>query len=121
MFKNKKKENTINRARRVRFKLKKVAYGKPRLSVFRSNQHIYAQVIDDEKGVTLAAASTKTKEIRDSLKGFTIESAKKVGEVVAKKALEKGVKEVLFDKGAYLFHGKVKALAEGARKSGLKF
>lgn len=121
MFKNKKSIKSEKREQRVRFKVKKVAYGKPRLSVFRSNQNIYAQVIDDEKQVTLAAASSVSKELKDKIKGFTIETAQKVGELVAKKALEKGVEKVVFDKGSYLYHGKVKALADAARKGGLKF
>ena len=90
---------------------------KPRLSVFKSNKGIYAQVIDDEKGHTLAAASSK--EIKDS--GLNIETAKEVGKKIAEKANSSGVKEVVFDRGGYIYHGRIKALAEGAREGGLNF
>jgi large subunit ribosomal protein L18 len=90
---------------------------KPRLSVFKSNKGIYAQVIDDEKGHTLAAASSK--EIKDS--GLNIETAKEVGKKIAEKASSSGVKEVVFDRGGYIYHGRIKALAEGAREGGLNF
>ena len=91
----------------------------PRLCVFRSNTNIYAQIIDDEKGVTLVSASSLDKEL--NLKNNNIEAASKVGTSVAKKAIKAGIKEVVFDRGGYLYHGKVKALAEAARESGLKF
>ncbi len=95
---------------------------RPRLNVFRSSKHIYAQVIDDLAGKTLVQASTLDKEIADSLNnGGNIEAAEKVGELVAKRALEQGIKTVVFDRGGYLYHGRVKALAEKAREAGLQF
>ena len=110
------------RQRRVRYTLSKVGRGRPRLSVFRSGKNIYAQVIDDTKGETLAAASTLEKEVRGSVKtGATKEAAAKVGALIAARAKEKGVTEVVFDRGGYLFHGRIKALADSARESGLKF
>jgi len=93
---------------------------KPRLNVFRSAKHIYAQVIDDVNGVTLAAASTLDKDFEGENSGNR-EAAKKVGLLLAKKALEKGVENVVFDRGGFLYHGRVKELAEGAREGGLKF
>jgi large subunit ribosomal protein L18 len=106
----------------VRRALKRKAYGRPRLSVFRSSKHIYAQVIDDAKGLTVAAASSMEKEIRAGGKtGANVEAAKAVGKRLAERAKEKGVKEVVFDRGAYLFHGRVKALADAAREGGLEF
>jgi large subunit ribosomal protein L18 len=92
---------------------------RPRLNVFRSLAHIYVQIIDDEKGVTLTAASSVEKGFEGS--GGNIEGAKKVGAAIAKKALEKGITEVVFDRGGYIYHGRVKALAEAAREAGLKF
>ena len=92
---------------------------RPRLNVFRSLAHIYAQVIDDEKGMTLAAASSLDKDFEGF--GGNIEAAKKVGAAIAKKALEKGISEVVFDRGGYIYHGRVKALAQAAREGGLKF
>ncbi len=107
---------------RIRRRLKRTAYGRPRLSVFRSSKHIYAQVIDDTKGVTLASASTKEKEvIADKKTGANIDAAKLVGKRIAERASAKGVKEVQFDRGEYLYHGRVKALADAAREGGLKF
>jgi large subunit ribosomal protein L18 len=95
---------------------------KPRLNVFRSNNHIYAQVIDDVAGHTLAAASTMEKTIANGLKTTSdVEAAKAVGTAVAKRAVEKGISQVVFDRGGYLYHGKVKALADAAREVGLKF
>lgn len=91
----------------------------PRLNVFRSLSNIYAQVIDDEKGVTLVSASSKDKDFANY--GGNIEAAKAVGAAVAKRALEKGIEEVVFDRGGYLYHGRVAALAEAAREAGLKF
>jgi large subunit ribosomal protein L18 len=112
----------IRRTRSVRRTIKRVANGRPRLSVFRSSQHIYAQVIDDGKGVTLAAASTLEKDVRSGTKsGANIEAAKAVGKRIAERAKEKGVERVVFDRGGYLFHGRVKALADAAREGGLKF
>lgn len=93
---------------------------RPRLNVFRSNKHIYAQLIDDQNGVTVASASTLDKEL--DVESLTkVEAAEKVGELVAKRALEKGYKSVVFDRGGYLYHGRVKALAEAAREAGLEF
>ncbi len=106
------------RHRRVRGKISGTA-ARPRLSVFRSAKHIYAQIIDDVNGVTLAAASSMDKEFEGL--GSNKEAAKKVGEAVAKKALEKGVEEVVFDRSGYIYHGRIQALADGAREGGLKF
>ena len=92
---------------------------RPRLNVFRSLAHIYAQIIDDEKGMTLAAASSMDKDFEG--KGGNIEAAKKVGASIAKKALAKGIKAVVFDRGGYIYHGRVAALAEAAREGGLEF
>ena len=92
----------------------------PRLNVFRSNANIYAQVIDDVKGVTIVSASSIDKELKIA-NGSNIEAAKQVGALVAKRALEKGVECVVFDRGGYLYHGRVKALADAAREAGLKF
>ena len=95
---------------------------RPRLAVFRSNNHLYAQVIDDVAGKTLVSASTLEKDIKAELKNTDdIEAATKVGDVVAKRALEKGIKAVVFDRGGYIYHGKVKALADAAREAGLEF
>ena len=92
---------------------------RPRLNVFRSLKNIYAQIIDDEKGVTLVSASSKDKDF--SQDGGNVEAAKAIGTAVAKKALEKGITEVVFDRGGYIYHGRVAALAEAAREAGLKF
>ena len=110
---------TLRRAQRVRTHLKKVANGRPRLSIFRSAKNIYAQVIDDEAGVTLAAASSLEGEKKS--KGSDKDAAAKVGALVAQRAIEKGVKDVVFDRGGYLYHGRVKALADAAREAGLNF
>ena len=107
------------RKARVRKKLKKSSSDKMRLSVFRSAKHIYAQIIDDSSGITLASASTLEKS--SSGLGSNISSASKVGSEIAKKAIDAGVKEVFFDRGSYKYHGRVKALAENAREAGLKF
>jgi large subunit ribosomal protein L18 len=110
------------RRNRVRQQLRIKSTGRPRLSVFRSSQHIYAQVIDDARGVTLAAASTVEKEVKGGLKtGANVDAAKAVGKLVAERAIAAGVKEVVFDRGSYLFHGRVKALADAAREGGLSF
>ena len=110
------------RRQRVRHELRVKSSGRPRLSVFRSSQHIYAQVIDDVRGVTLAAASTTEKEVKGGLKtGANVDAAKAVGKLVAERAIAAGVKEVVFDRGSYLFHGRVKALADAAREGGLSF
>ena len=107
------------RAQRVRRRLRSVAKGRPRLSVFRSAKNIYAQIIDDVNGVTLAAASSL--EDGKGAKGADKDAAAKVGALVAQRALEKGLKDVVFDRGGYIFHGRVKALAEAAREAGLNF
>ncbi|OUN00415.1 MAG: 50S ribosomal protein L18 [Paenibacillaceae bacterium ZCTH02-B3] len=95
---------------------------RPRLSVFRSLKHIYAQLIDDTRGVTLVSASTLDKELAGQIKnGGNVEAARKVGELIAKRALEKGYAKVVFDRGGYLYHGRVRALADAAREAGLEF
>ena len=110
------------RIARVRRAVKQAAHGRPRLSVFRSSKHIYAQVIDDAEGKTLAAASSLDKGLREKLKtGADTAAAAEVGKLVAERAVAAGVKEVVFDRGRYLYHGRVKALADGAREGGLKF
>lgn len=110
---------------RIRMRIRKVVNGtqeRPRLSVFRSNRQIYAQIIDDVKGITLASASSLDKEIAEECKGKSgIEASKLVGNLVAKRALEKGIKEIAFDRGGYLYHGRVKSLADAAREGGLTF
>mgnify|MGYP004630970155 FL=1 len=107
---------------RVRSALKKAANGKMRLSVFRSNMHVYAQIIDDAKGATIASASTLEKEVRDQIKkSSNIEAASFIGKLVAERAIKAGVSEVIFDRGGYIYHGRVKALADAAREAGLKF
>ncbi len=116
------KDATERRKARVRRSLGRVANGRPRLSVHRSSEHIYAQVIDDEAGHTIASASTLDKDLRASLKtGANVEAAKAVGKLVAERATAAGVKQVVFDRGAFLYHGRVKALAEAAREAGLEF
>jgi large subunit ribosomal protein L18 len=111
-----------NRRARVRRTLKKHASGRPRLSIHRSSEHIYAQVIDDVKGVTVAAASTMEKGLKGSLKtGADKAAAAAVGKLVAERAVKAGVKDVVFDRGGFLFHGRVKALADAAREGGLNF
>ena len=115
------KEATQKRHRRIRAKLSGTTEA-PRLAVYRSTKHIYAQIIDDVKGVTIVSASSNDKELKTKLShGGNIESAKVVGETIAKKALAAGVKDVVFDRGGYIFHGRVKELAEGAREGGLEF
>ncbi|MDR3497452.1 MAG: 50S ribosomal protein L18 [Ancalomicrobiaceae bacterium] len=116
-------QTSLERRRaRVRRAVKAAANGRPRLSVHRSSQHIYAQIIDDVAGVTLAAASSLEKSLRESLKtGADVEAAKSVGKLIAERAKEKGVDKVVFDRGRYIYHGRVKALAESAREGGLDF
>ena len=110
------------RAARVRRQLRKVAGDRPRLSIHRSSKNIYAQVIDDAKGVTVAAASTLEKDLRGGLKtGADSAAAAAVGKLVAERAVKAGVKEVIFDRGAFIYHGRVKALADAAREGGLSF
>ncbi|MCS6884559.1 MAG: 50S ribosomal protein L18 [Acidobacteriota bacterium] len=104
---------------RIRKKISGTAE-RPRLCVFRSLKHIYAQLIDDTKGVTLCAASTLEKELRDA-SGGNIKAARVVGKLIAERALAKGIEEVVFDRGGYLYHGRVKSLADAAREAGLKF
>ncbi|MBB5072915.1 large subunit ribosomal protein L18 [Bartonella callosciuri] len=111
-----------HRARRVRRRLKMVSSGRPRLSVYRSNQNIYAQIIDDSHGYTLVSASTLEGDLKKSLKSSAgKEAASAVGKLIAERAKEAGVHEVVFDRGAYVYHGRVKALAEAAREGGLNF
>ena len=113
---------TERRTGRVRRAIKAAAGARPRLSVHRSSKHIYAQIIDDVKGTTVAAASSMEKTMRDAGKtGANIEAAKAVGKLVAERAKEKGVKDVVFDRGRFLYHGRVKALADAAREGGLSF
>ena len=117
-----KEQSADRRKARVRRTLRARAYGKPRLSVFRSSKQIYAQIIDDERGVTLASASSLEKDNRGALKtGANIEAAKTIGKLIAERAKKQGIKDVVFDRGAYMYHGRVKALAEGAREGGLQF
>ena len=113
-----KKAMRLHRHVRVRGKISGTPE-RPRLNVFRSNANIYAQIIDDVNGVTLVAANTLEKDFEGTT--GNIEAAKKVGQIVAQRALEKGINEVVFDRNGYLYHGRVAALAEGAREAGLKF
>ncbi|NPA42952.1 MAG: 50S ribosomal protein L18 [Chlorobi bacterium] len=113
----------VERAKRIRRRIRKKIKGtpeRPRLSVFRSNKEIYAQIIDDTAGITLAAASSRDKDIA-AKEGTKTEKAAMVGEKIAAIALEKGIDKVVFDRGTHIYHGRIKALAEGARKGGLKF
>jgi large subunit ribosomal protein L18 len=120
------RQNTAQK-QAIRFKRKKRIRARvegtqerPRLSVFRSNRHFYAQLIDDVKGTTLVAASTLEEDLRDKV-GGTIDGAKTLGNLVAKRALAKSITQVVFDRSGYLYHGRVKALADAAREGGLKF
>ena len=115
-------DRTARRTATVRRKLKLAARGRARLSVFRSSKHIHAQLINDDKGVTLAAASSLEKTLREGAKtGANIAAAKAVGKLLAERAKEKGIKDVVFDRGGYLYHGRIKALADAAREGGLNF
>ncbi|KEO81751.1 50S ribosomal protein L18 [Tumebacillus flagellatus] len=116
-------KNKARKRRHVRVRRKVAGTAlRPRLNVFRSTKHIYAQLIDDATGTTLAAASTVDPELKGSIAhGGNIDAAQKVGALVAKRALEKGVKEVVFDRGGYLYHGRIQALADAAREAGLEF
>jgi large subunit ribosomal protein L18 len=115
-------DRTLRRTAKVRRNVRRAAGSRARLSVFRSSKHIYAQVIDDTDGRTVASASSLEKDMRGSLKsGANIEAAKAVGKRLAERAAAKGVKEVVFDRGGYLYHGRVKALADAAREGGLSF
>lgn len=110
------------RKARVRRSIRARAYCRPRLSVFRSSEQIYAQIIDDEKGVTIVSASTLEKANRESLAtGANKEAAHIVGKQIAERAIAAGITEVVFDRGAYIYHGRVQALADGAREGGLQF
>ena len=116
------KKSYERRKQRIRTKLRKVSAGRLRLTVYRSNCHIYAQIIDDEKAATLATASTVDKDIKKTLKsGSTKDAAIAVGRLIAKRAVEAGIKDVYFDRSGYLYHGRVKALADAAREHGLSF
>jgi len=115
-------KRTARRQGRVRKAIRAHAGGRARLSVFRSSKHIYAQVIDDRKGETVAAASSMEKDLRGSLKtGADVGAASAVGKLLAERAVAKGVSEVVFDRGSYRYHGRIKALADAAREGGLKF
>lgn len=106
---------------RLRFKLNGTTE-KPRLAVFKSNNHMYAQIIDDTKGQTLVAASTLESEVKGKVeKTSNVDAAKAVGELVGKRAVDKGIETVIFDRGGFVYHGKIKALADAAREAGLKF
>ena len=116
------KVRTERRKGVVRRRVKAAAAGRKRLSVFRSSKHIYAQVIDDTKGATVASASSIEKDLRGNLKtGADISAAKAVGKLLAERAVQQGVSEVVFDRGGYLYHGRIKALADAARAGGLVF
>ncbi len=114
-------KSTIRRRNRTRFSVKAAAHGRPRLSVFRSGRHIYAQIIADADGKTLAAASSIDEGLKGKSKGNTKDGAAAVGKLIAERASKAGVKEVVFDRGAYLYHGRIKALADAAREAGLSF
>lgn len=115
-------EAARRRAARVRRQIKSVSTARPRLSVYRSSKNIYAQIIDDAQGITIVAASTLDKDLKTGLKsGADAEAAALVGKLVAERASKAGIKEVVFDRGPYIYHGRVKALAEAAREGGLSF
>lgn len=116
------KESTQRRAARIRRQIKKVSGDRLRLSVYRSSKNIHAQIIDDTKGHTVAAASTLEKDVKGGLKtGADTAAAAAIGKLIGERALKAGVKEVVFDRGPYIFHGRVKALADAAREAGLSF
>ena len=115
------KESQVRRASRVRRQIKAVANGRPRLSVHRSSKNIYAQIIDDVAGKTLASASTLDGDLKSLKTGADAAAAAAVGKLVAERAVKAGVKDVVFDRGAFIYHGRVKALAEAAREGGLNF
>lgn len=117
----KQNRNAMRKRRHVRVRARVSGTAeRPRLNVFRSNKHIYAQLIDDVKGITLTSASTQDKELKD-VSGGNVEAARKVGDLIAKRAIEKGHKSVVFDRGGYLYHGRIEALAQAAREAGLEF
>ncbi len=109
----------LKRHLRVRKKIEGTTE-RPRLNIFRSSKHIYAQIIDDTKRITIVSASTQDKDFKD-VNGGNVESAQKIGSLIAKRALESGVTKVVFDRGGYLYHGRVQALADAAREAGLEF
>ncbi len=116
-----KKDSRTRRHVRIRKKISGTAV-RPRLAVFRSNRYIYAQLINDENGTTIAAASSLEKDLREKFAGrVNIEVSKEIGKLIAERAIAKGVKTVVFDRGGYIYHGKIKALADSARESGLEF
>ncbi|MEO0883058.1 MAG: 50S ribosomal protein L18 [Pseudomonadota bacterium] len=115
------REKAQRRAQRTRTRLKKLAGGRPRLSIARSHKNISAQIIDDEQGVTLASASTLEPDFRKTSKGGDSSAAAAIGKLIAERGKKAGIEDVIFDRGSYLFHGRVKALAEAAREGGLKF
>ena len=118
---NQKDKNKMRQRRHLRVRMNIAGTASlPRLNVYRSNKHIYAQIIDDVKGVTLVSASSNDKELKLA-NGSNVEAAKQVGALVAKRALEQSITAVVFDRGGYLYHGRVQALADGAREAGLKF
>jgi large subunit ribosomal protein L18 len=117
-----KQDLATRRKSRLRYQIKQKSHGRPRLSVFRSGKNMYAQVIDDTAGKTVAAASTLDKDLKASLKtGADKAAAAAVGKLVAERALAAGIKQVVFDRGSYLYHGRVKTLADAAREGGLDF
>ena len=110
------------RKARIRRTIQAHAYGRPRLSVFRSSKQIYVQIIDDSKGTTLCAASSLEKSNRETMKtGATVDAARAIGKLIGERAVAAGIKQVVFDRGGYMYHGRVKAVAEGAREGGLDF
>lgn len=116
------KELYLRRKERIRFKLRRLNKDRPRLTVHRTNQHIYVQIVDDKKGVTLASASTLSKQLRELVKnGGNKEAAILVGKAIAENAQKVGLKDVVFDRSGYLYHGRIKALADSARENGLVF
>ena len=119
MAKKNKNDRLITRKKRVRSKISGTPQ-RPRLSVYKSNTNIYAQLIDDVNGVTLASANSLQKDVAES-EHANVETAKKVGAAIGKRALEAGIEEVVFDRGGHIYHGKIKAIAESAREAGLKF
>ncbi len=118
----KKLDRSVRRGQRVRNQVRKRAGGRARLSVFKSNKHVFAQIIDDAKGITVASASTVEKDVRVKVKnGSNIAAAQAVGKLIGQRAVKQGVKEVIFDRGSALYHGRVQALADAAREAGLAF
>jgi large subunit ribosomal protein L18 len=116
------KDRGARRTARIRRTVRRAGGGRVRLSVFRSSKHIYAQIIDDAKGETLVCASSLEKDMRTGLKtGANVDAAKVIGKLVAERALGKGIKDVVFDRGGYRYHGRIKALADAAREGGLNF